>query len=69
MKIKMLTTIASISWVYKEGRIVDTASDPNIDEEQALKWLEQGIAEAVKEESLPETPEPKPKRRRKKQED
>ncbi|MDA7527651.1 hypothetical protein N8590_01545 [bacterium] len=57
MKIIIQECVASSSWVYRKDQLIDTEYDENIDDAQALRWLNAGIAVAVK------TPEKKSKRK------
>ena len=49
MKIIINEPIASASWSYRKGDQIDTQLCETISEEQALSWLNAGIAEVVKE--------------------
>lgn len=49
MKIIIQECVASSSWVYRKDQLIDTETDDNIDDAQALRWLNSGIAIAVKE--------------------
>ncbi len=57
MKIIIQECVTSSSWVYRKDQLIDTETDENIDDAQALRWLNSGIAVAVKE------PEKKSKRK------
>lgn len=62
MKIIIQECVASSSWVYRKDQLIDTDLDENIDDAQALRWLNSGIAVPVKEEAVKE-PQKKSKRK------
>lgn len=49
MKIIIKDPVASVSWSYRKGDLIDTDNSEFITDEQALIWLNSGVAEAVKE--------------------
>ena len=59
MKIIIKDPVASVSWSYRSGDLIDTEDNEFVSDDQAITWLNAGIAEAVKE--------PDSKRRKKEQ--
>lgn len=49
MKIIIKDPVASASWSFRAGDLIDTEDNDFITDEQAISWLNAGIAEAVKE--------------------
>ncbi|WP_041397943.1 hypothetical protein [Rubinisphaera brasiliensis] len=49
MKIIIKDSVASASWSFRKGDLIDTEDNEFITQDQALIWLNSGIAEAVKE--------------------
>lgn len=49
MKIIITQSVASASWSFRKGDLIDTDNNEFITDDQAISWLNAGIAEAVKE--------------------